>query len=133
MRNGIVDSFEMGGILNSLDKIVKLRRKYDSKDNSIPVTERLSVEFNPHFKTCYVCANGKRVIKYVYGNIRRLAGAFVVGGSLGVLKGPIRFVTTDKTVANHAFVKETSILLKNNLKDIESNMQKASKAKWGLK
>ena len=133
MRNGLVDAFEMLGIMTSLDKIVKLRRKYDSKDSSIPVTERLSVEFNPHFKTCYVCANGKRAIKYVYGNIRQIAGTIVTGGSLGVIKGPIKFVTTDKTVANHDFVKETSILLKNNLKDIESNMQKASKAKWGLK
>lgn len=131
MRNGVVDLFEMNGIAISLDKIAKLRKKYDSTDTIIPVDKRISIEFDSVFKTCYVCVNGNRAIKYVYGNIRGFIGGAASGITLGVLKSPIKFVTTDKTIANHVFIKDTSTLLKCHIGKIESNLRRASKAKWG--
>lgn len=131
MRNGVVDYFEMSGLISRLDKIIKLRKKYDSKDMIISVDDRISMEFPKH-KVCYVCVNGNRAIKYKYGSIGGAVSAAATGATLGMLKGPIRFVTTDKTIANHDFIKETSTLLKNSLEKIERDLQQASKAKWGI-
>lgn len=131
MRNGVVDYFEMSGLGSRLDKIIKLRKKYDSTDTIISVDDRISIEFSKH-KICYVCVNGNRAIKYKYGYIGVSVSAIATGATGGILKGPIRFVTTDKTIANHTFIKETSTLLKNSLGKIERDLQQASKTKWGI-
>lgn len=132
MRNGVVDTFEMYGLTVNLYEIVKLRKKYDSKVTLISVNNRISIEFDKHFTTCYICVNGNRAIKYIYGNIRTAIRGITSGLTLGILKSNILFVTNDKTIANHAFIKETTALLKDSLGEIESDLQKASKAKWGL-
>lgn len=132
MRNGIVDIAELNGMAKSIDKIVKLRKEYDSKATSISINSRISIEFDPHFKTCYICVNGNKVIKYIYGNIRATINSAATGATFGIIKSPIKFVTTDKTVVNRTFIKETSIILKYSIGKIENDLREASKAKWGI-
>lgn len=75
MRNGVKDAFEMIGISKSLDKIIKLRKKYDNKELLLKIDSKTSLEFSKHFTTCYININNNRVIKYSYGSIRRSVSA----------------------------------------------------------
>lgn len=132
MRNGIKDAFEMLGIVSKLNKIIKLRKKYDFKGESIPVSEKYSIEYRKILKTCYILLNNNRLIQYNYGNIRGGAGAFKAGATLGILKSNIFFVTKDKTVANHKTVKDISNTLTDKMSEIEKYLQNASNNKWGV-
>lgn len=132
MRNGIIDSFEMNGIASSLDKIIKLRRKYDFKKNILFITPNISIEFCNLFKTCYILVNETRAIKYIYGNIRAMAKSVATAATFGIIKTNIRFVTTDKTIANHSFIKSLSNTLKNSIPQIENDMKNTSKERWNI-
>ncbi len=132
MRNGIIDSFEMNGIVSSLKKIIKLRRKYDFKKNILFITPNISIEFCNLFKTCYILVNETRAIKYIYGNIRAMAKSVATGVTWGIIKSEIRFVTTDKTIANHSFIKSLSKTLKNSIPQIENDMKNTSKERWNI-
>lgn len=132
MRNGIADRFEMRGIVTSLNKIIKLKKQYNFDDNVIPVTSNISIEFSSLFKTCYICVNGNKAIKYIYGKMRALISDINSKSTYGLLKSCIQFVTTDKTIVNPEFIKEITTILNDSLGEIESNIKNASKARWGL-
>lgn len=132
MRNGLIDTFEMHGILLNLYEIIKLRKKYDYKKNILIITPNISIEFCNIFKTCYILVNGTRAIKVIYGNIRSIAKAAATGATFGIIKTNIRFVTTDKTIANHSFIKSLSKTLKNSIPQIENDIKNTSKERWNI-
>ena len=113
MRNGVKDAFEMIGISKSLDKIIKLRKKYDNKELLLKIDSKTSLEFSKHFTTCYININNNRVIKYSYGSMSGLVMSAAAGATLGLANSPIRFVTKDKTIANHKFIKSNGNILMN--------------------
>ena len=54
------------------------------------------------------------------------------GATLGLANSPIRFVTKDKTIANHKFIKSLSQTLKESIPSVEESFKLASKEKWNL-
>ena len=132
MRNGIKDTFEMYGIAKSLDKIVKLKKKYDNKQLLIQIDSNISVEFSKHFTTCYIKINNTRAIKYSYGTMSGLVMGVAAGATLGLANSSIRFVTKDKTIANHKFIKSLSQSLKESIPSVEEKFNIASKEKWNV-
>lgn len=132
MRNGVIDSIEMSGIAKGLDKIVSLRKKYEFQGSVIPVNSKISIDFSSKvLPVCWICLNNNRVIVYDYG-VTSIPKDIAAGLTLGILKSRIKFVTTDKTIANHAFIKDTSAVLRNNLDAIENYLKRKSKERWGI-
>lgn len=128
MRNGIKDMIEMHGIAHSLDKIWRLYNKYElPQPTSIKVNERITLEYK--ILSSFVCVNNMRVIKY---NSSMFGGVSMVmaGASLGIIKSNIKFIVHDKNIANHKFIKETSILLKDFLPKLENDLKIISKKRW---
>lgn len=132
MRNGIKDTFEMSGIAKSLDKIVKLKKKYDNKQLLIQIDSNISVEFSKHFTTCYIKINNTRAIKYSYGAMSGVVMGVATAATFGLARSSIRFITSDKTIANHKFIKSLSQTLKDSLPSVEDNFKLASKEKWNV-
>ena len=111
-------TYEMRSLAKRLDKIVKLRKKYGSNDTCIPINENISIEFDPHTESCYICVNEKRTIEHI--PLTNYAVAMV---AFGTPNSYVKFVTSDKTIANQTFVRETSSLLKDSLDEIESRLK----------
>ena len=132
MRNGIKDYFEMSGIAISLGKIIKLKKKYANKELLIQIDPNISVEFSKHFTTCYIKINDIRAIKYSYGAMSGLVMGAAAGATFGLARCPIRFITSDKTIANHKFIKSLSQTLKESIPSVEEHFKLASKEKWNV-
>lgn len=128
MRNGIKDMIEMHGIAHSLDKIRRLYDKYElPQPTSLKINERITLEYK--ILSCFVCVNNMRVIKYNFSMFGGLSKV-MAGASLGIIKSDIKFIVRDKNIANHKFIKETSILLNDFLLKLENDLKIISKKRW---
>lgn len=128
MRNGIKDMIEMRGIAHSLDKIWRLYDKYElPQPTSIKINERITLEYK--ILSSFVCVNNVRVIKYNHSMFGGVA-MVMAGVSLGIMKSDIKFIVRDKNIANHNFIKETSLLLKDFLSKLENDLKIISKKRW---
>lgn len=132
MRNGVVESISMRNISKSIDKIVLLRKKYDSYSELIKIDEKIFLQFNKRFKICYVYVNGRRAIKYNYGYIASLVNGGLSGITLGLLKSYISFVTEDQSIMNKEFIQKIEKRLEQAVLQIEEQMKNESKKQWKI-
>ena len=130
MANGYVEFVKLGKMMTSLDRIIKIRKKYDKCLNEVKVMSEISISFSPRFNTMWVLLNGNKYIKYNYGHFIGGIKSFTTGITAGIAEGAISFETNDKTVISLDYVKRVEELIRVSIPDIENQFINASQKKW---
>lgn len=130
MANGYVEFVKLGKMMTSLDRIIKIRKKYDKCLNEVKVMSEISISFSPRFNTMWVLLNGNKYIKYNYGHFIGGIKSFTTGITAGIAEGAISFETNDKTVISSDYVKRVEELIRVSIPDIENQFIDASRKKW---
>lgn len=130
MANGYVEFVKLGKMMTSLDRIIKIRKKYDKCLNEVKVMSEISISFSPRFNTMWVLLNGNKYIKYNYGHFICGIKSFTTGITAGIAEGAISFETNDKTVISSDYVKRVEELIRVSIPDIENQFINASQKKW---
>lgn len=130
MANGIINLYKFLNIENEVGKILKLWVKYDYQKSYLQINSRFSLEVAK--KVLYIRSNGERVIEIHLSPSRYVGGIVLTSMTLGLADfGRTRFLTTDKTVVNNAFIRELEKALKESLPCVEKQMKSASMERWG--
>lgn len=130
MSNGVIDTFKLNKMANSLNKIIKIRKKYGNCLDEVQVIGEISIRFSNNSKTLWVMLNGNKYIKFNYGFLTKSIKSFSSGITGGFLDSALSFETTDKSVTSYKYVKTIEECVTAGIPDVESRFIDASRKKW---
>ena len=128
MGNGVIDTFRLMGIADKVEKIQKIKSK-----NGIPSSETISISntitIKVNFSSFTISINGNDWLKIDSG-LFSLTRSMFSGGSLGIIKGPFRFLTSDKSVQKQEYVNKIFTEIEDNVTRLSNEYKNRSNKNW---
>lgn len=120
-NNGIIDKFRFSSLQKYMDKILKIKKKYDLPNITLKVDDTVDIEFDDENKVCYIQIYKYRVIRYSYHHIFNNIKVIL---TVGVSNNSIHFVTENKHYTNKETIKDLERKLKNFIPKLQEDMNR---------
>ncbi len=126
----LVDMLRLSKIAEQIDKIEKLKKRYGVGKNT-PVSIADSIKIVREFSKYVVSVNGNRWVAVdtgIFSGVR----VVVSTPTLGAVKGPYRFLTTDKTAQTTEYIEKIWNIIKDNIPILEQAYMSDSAKAWNV-
>lgn len=120
-NNGIIDKFRFSTLQDYIEKILKIKSKYDLPSITFEIDDNTYIEFDDENGVCYILINQSRIIKYSYhhafNNIK-------VAVTAGAANNTVYFVTENKYYRNKETIKDLENKLKKFIPKFKEDMNR---------
>lgn len=118
-NSGIVDKIRFSSLQDYIEKILKIKTKYDLPSITFNIDENTDIAFDDENGVCYILINKCRIIKYSYHHSFNNVKVVI---SAGALNNAVHFVTENKSYKNKQIIKELEAKLKNYIPALEKEL-----------
>lgn len=114
MGNHLVETFSLGKVVTTSEKIVKLYEKYQVKGkylykqlgNVLPVSKRVQIELSDHYTTAWIWIDNFRWVEFPLSQATNLIKTLPSGLTWGAVKSSIHYEVQDEKYTSKEFRKE---------------------------
>ncbi|MBD5083247.1 MAG: hypothetical protein HDT34_03665 [Clostridiales bacterium] len=118
-NNGIVDKFRFSTLQDYIEKILKIKTKYDLPSITFNIDNDTDIEFDDENGACYILIKQDKIVKYSYNHsFNNIKVTFTAGAA----NNAVYFVTENKSYRNKETIQDLELKLKKYIPTLEDEL-----------